>query len=131
MFTYGQIVKIFTALAEIRKLRIPYAKARAICTLYKNIETEYMFFAQEELKLAREYATKGANGEPMITETGNITFPNVEAKRAYADEINKLSGCEVNINIDALGVVLNAEDIGTQTVKPETIEMLDGIITFI
>ena len=125
---YSQIVKITPALDELRKLHIPYGKARDIHRIYKRLETEFTFFAQEESKLVKKYAIKGENGEPLITENGFISFADMNAKKKYSEEIAKLNELETEISITP--VTLTADEIGEQTMRPDSIDKLEGVIIF-
>ena len=90
-------------------------------------EGEFAFFQQEENKLIGEYATKDDKGNPK-TENGVITFDSIEDKMKYLEEIKKLSDTEIDTELPR--VVLTGDDIGEQTVSPETLEKLENIIIF-
>jgi len=125
---YSQIIKATPALAELKRLRLPYAAARDIHKMYKTLEAEYQFFAQEEAKLIKEYAAKDEKGNPQITESGRITFESVSAKAAYSEKLAELGTTDANIEIPF--ITLSAEAIGEQLIAPETIDALEGFITF-
>ena len=125
---YLQVVQAAQAIESIQQLRLPYAKARKIYEISKKLRCEYEFYANEEAKLVNEYAVKGENGRPIIRENGMITFPDLEAKEAYSHEILKLNEMFVEMRIEP--VTLTAAEIGTQTIQPEAISRLEGIIIF-
>ena len=124
---YSQIVKAFPALAELKKLRLPYAKARDIHKAHKALESEFQFFAAEEAKLINEFAAKGENGTPQIAD-GRITFANAETKSKYIARITELETTEADVEIPC--VTLTGAEIGDELISAKTIEALECIITF-
>jgi hypothetical protein len=63
-----------------------------------------------------------------MNQTGVITFDTVEARNDYLAEIEKLCNTEIEAEIPL--IVITPEDIGNQSVSPETIEKLEDIISF-
>ena len=125
---YSQIIKATPALAELRKLRLPYAAARDIHKMYKTLEAEYQFFAQEEAKLIKVHAAKDDKGAPKVSENGRITFENLKAKAAYSEKLAELGATDAKIELPF--ITLSAEAIGEQLIAPETIDALEGFIAF-
>lgn len=125
---YSQIIRATPALESIRKLRVPYAKAREIHRTYKTLEKEFVFFAEEENKLVKKYAIKDEKNEPIITGNGVISFSDVKTKEEYTAEIVKLNQFDVDVKITPIS--LTADEIGDQLISPETIDKLEGIIKF-
>lgn len=124
---YAQILKAVSALGEIQKLRLPYVKARQLYQTAKAVKNEFEFFSAEEMKLVQEYAAKDDTGTSIVSETGTITFSDINAKRKYAERINELTNMETG-QFDP--VIITADEIGEQTITPETIDKLDGIVIF-
>lgn len=125
---YSKLTQAIRPLNEVRKLKLPYAKAKQVYKLFKVFESEFSFFQQEEAKLIETYALKGEDGKPKMDAPGIITFENIEDKNAYLGEMEKLSTAEVDIEIPR--IVLTEEDIGNQIVTPEMLEKLEEIIIF-
>lgn len=125
---YSKIIKAMPALAELKKLRLPYDTARDVHKMHKTLEAEYQFFAQEEEKLIKEYAEKDKSGKPKISESGRITFSNIKAKIAYSERLAELGNTDAKIEIPFIS--LSGSDIGGQLIAPETIEALEDFITF-
>lgn len=119
--TYRQIINIYPALSDLRKLQLPYAKARDVYRLCKFFENEYNFFIEEESKLIIKY--NGSVGADSF-----ITFADNDSKVLYANDINKLK--DIDSDIAFQPIVLTSNDIGAQTITPETIDRLDGVVTF-
>lgn len=125
---YSQIIKAVPALGELKKLRLPYATARDIHKMYKTLEAEYQFFAQEEAKLIRELAAKDEKGNPKVSSDGRITFADMGARNEYGKRLAELGATDAQIEIPF--ITISAEEIGEQLIAPETIEALEGFITF-
>ena len=125
---YMKIANSMSALKEITQLRLPYVKARDVYRIYKAFEEEYNFFAQEEIKLVSEFAEKDANGNPCVTSNGVIKFKDATTKMEYVAKFSELGLQESDMKFKP--VILYAEEIGEQIISPETINRLEGIISF-
>lgn len=125
---YSKLTQAMSPLNDIRRLKLPYPKAKKVYALCKTFEAEFSFFRQEETKLIETYAAKDEKGNPKMNQTGVITFDTVEAKNDYLAEIEKLCNTEIEAEIPL--IVITPEDIGNQSVSPETIEKLEDIISF-
>lgn len=123
---YFNMINAIPALKEIMQLRLPYAKARDIYKIYKQLEEEYGFFSQEEMKLVREFADKDENGNPKMTQQGAIQFKDAASKAQYINKFNELGAQEIKLT----PVVITENEIGDQAISPDTINKLDGIISF-
>ena len=123
---YSQIINALKCINSVLQLRLPYPKARDIFKLSKRLTEENDFFGAEEIKLVREYAKKDQNGDPVVNG-GVITFPDIQNKQKYTVEIQKLLDMETD-HIEP--VTLTADDIGDQTIQPDVIAKLDGIVIF-
>lgn len=125
---YSQIIKAVPAIGELKRLRLPYATARDIHKMYKTLEAEYQFFAQEEAKLIRELAAKDEKGNPKVSSDGRITFADMEARNEYGKRLAELGATDAQIEIPF--ITISAEAIGEQLIAPETIGVLEDFITF-
>ena len=70
---YATVIQALKPLNELRKLKLPYIKAKEVYRISKLFEGEFAFFQQEENKLIGEYATKDDKGNPK-TENGVICY---------------------------------------------------------
>ena len=122
---YSQIIKAAPALGELKKLRLPYTTARDIHKMYKTLEAEYQFFAQE---LIRELAAKDEKGNPKVSSDGRITFADIATRDEYHKRLAELGETDAQIEIPF--ITISAEEIGEQLIAPETIGALEGFITF-
>lgn len=125
---YSQIIKAVPAIGELKRLRLPYATARDIHKMYKTLEAEYQFFAQEEAKLIRELAAKDEKGNPKVSSDGRITFADIATRDEYHKRLAELGETDAQIEIPF--ITISAEEIGEQLIAPETIGALEGFITF-
>ena len=125
---YSQIIKAAPALGELKKLRLPYTTARDIHKMYKTLEAEYQFFAQEEAKLIKELAAKDGKGNPKVSGDGRITFADIATRDEYHKRLAELGETDAQIEIPF--ITISAEEIGEQLIAPETIGALEGFITF-
>lgn len=125
---YSKIVKAMPALVELKKMRLPYDIARDVYKMYKMLEVEYQFFAQEESKLVREYAEKDENGNPKVSANGTITFPNIKTKIEYSERLAELGATDSKAEVSFISI--SGPDIGGQLITPETIGALEGFVIF-
>lgn len=126
--TYESIIKVFPAIKELRKLRLPYDKTKVIYDMRKLLEPEYNFFLEEEAKLINEFSSKNENGEPRITSNGLIMFDTLKDRQRYNEKIEELrkTDCEIPIR----NITITKDDIGKQLIAEETLENLEGFVTF-
>ena len=125
---YSKIIKAMPALAELKKMRLPYDTARDVHKMYKTLEAEYQFFAQEEAKLIRELAAKDEKGNPKVSDDGRITFADMEARNEYGKRLAELGATDAQIALPFIAI--SSEEIGEQLIAPDTIGALEGFITF-
>lgn len=125
--TYAQIIKAKPALDTLKKLRLPYGKAKEVYRAAKTADEEFDFFVEEEKKLILATASKDKDGEPVFTETGAVRFDTIGERDEYVKAHKDLEGLEC---AGLQEIMLTAEEIGNQTISPETIEALEGIVTF-
>lgn len=124
---YSQVIKAYPAIAEIKRLRLPYDKARAVYEVAKSLESDYAFFAEEERKCIEKYAERDKSGKIKTTTDGRIVFENIHAQTAYTSEISKL--LETNAETAENQIILRGADI-SEPISAETIAALDSIISF-
>ena len=96
--------------------------------MYKTLEAEYQFFAQEEAKLIRELAANDEKGNPKVSSDGRITFADIATRDKYHKRLAELGETDAQIEIPF--ITISAEEIGEQLIAPETIGALEGFITF-
>lgn len=122
------LIKAIKALTVIMPLRLPYEKAKAIFNLFREIEPEYQFIAQEERKLVGMYASKNLDGSPKTTRDGSIIFDKESKKMDYIAEQSALMAMESEKTYEVIH--LSRTDIGEQTIAVETMLDLDGLVIF-
>lgn len=123
--TYLAIVKAIPALDELKKMSFPVAKAKDIFQLRKKLESERVFFAEEERKLIEQFAARNEDGEPIIEGT-KISFDNEADCTEYCRRMSDLSNTDSELPIDT--VILSVKDFGHQKISPELLENLEGFV---
>lgn len=124
---YSQVIKAYPAISEIKRLRLPYDKARAVYEVAKSLESDYAFFTEEERKCIEKYAERDKSGKIKTTADGRIVFENIHAQTAYTSEISKL--LETNAETAENQITLRSADI-SEPISAETIAALDSVISF-
>jgi hypothetical protein len=118
------IQQIFNAIPVIQKItnfKLPIKKAYIIYSLSKQINEYKSFFFQEERKLA-----ESCNAE--ISEDGKLTFKSPEDQVKFIQEHNEMFIQELE---DFKAVDLKLDDLGDETLSPQDIMALEGVINFI
>lgn len=116
-----QIFNIISVMQKITNIKLPIKKAYAIYSLSKQIDEYKSFFLQEERKLAEKFNVE-------IEENGKLTFKNSEDQIQFLKEHNEMLMQEFE---DLKVVNLKFEDLGDETLSPQDIMMLEGVINFI
>lgn len=126
---YGDVIRAYRAIGELKALKLPYRKARAVYEAAKQLEAEFNFYAEQERKEVNEYAQKGADGKPIITGS-RITFASGDDARDYAAAIHTLN--ETEVQADITRVMLTDDDLADGNITAEAIDALTlaGIVTF-
>lgn len=126
---YGDVIRAYRAVGELKALKLPYKKARAVYEAAKQLETEFTFYAEQERKEVNEYAQKGADGKPIINGS-RITFVSGDDARDYAEAIRTLNETEIQAEIKR--VTLTDEDLADGNITAEAIDALTlaGIVIF-
>lgn len=126
---YGDVIRAYRAIGELKALKLPFRKARAVYEAAKQLETEYAFYAEQERIEVNEYAQKGADGKPIITGS-RITFASGDDARDYTAAIHTLNETEVQADIKR--VTLSDYDIADGSITAEAIDALTiaGIVVF-
>lgn len=123
-----KIIEAYKALDGVRRLKLPYPKARAIKKLYDTVLPEVEFYSQEEQKLCLQYALKDDNGQPVVVDGNRIKFAAEAEAQAYLSEINRLNNLDVPIEAEPI-CIIDAE-MSNQCISAADIEALSGFIVF-
>lgn len=124
-----EIVNAKNAFKQLTGLRFAsFSKSRDIAKTYMRIEEEHKFFVDEQLKLINEYVARDENNKPKI-QNGNFVFDNIEAKRSYETEMQKLLDTEV---ADFVKIELSENDFvkSNDLPTPDTMIQLDSFINW-
>lgn len=114
-----KIYSAWSAVCNVYKLKIPYAKARKVMQLREKIKQEGTFYEEQAQTLADEY------GKPA---DGKVSFDTPELMQGYIDKINELRNTEVDWDLEI--ITITDTEIGNQSISGEDIENLAPFITF-
>jgi hypothetical protein len=126
--TYDKLIKAIPALTEIKKLRLPYQKARDIYRLSGQFDDSFGFFVQEQTKIAEDLAIRDKDGKFIFKEEGVIQFKDLSDKLEYDRRIDGLKNTETGFSPSP--VELSESEIGEQHISPEVISRLENIVIF-
>lgn len=101
-----------------------YATAYALVTLKHQLMPHAMFFAKEEMKLAREYAELDENGNIILTGRGTFRFRDPDKAGEYARKRTELGTVEVRERF----IPVRMKE--PERITPEHLEALEGFVTF-
>ena len=120
---YNDILRLYPALRELSALKLPVRKAWQLWQTTSDVKARYEFYCAEEMKLAVKYAIC-ADGKPIVTKNGQISFSSDEKQKKYEAEIAALKASDaghlptLDIYISELeGQSLSADIIGR--LRPE------------
>ncbi len=117
----NQIMKCYSALEDFSKLKLDVKTAYSIFLLKKEIEDKKNFAGEEEGKVINSF-------NPEFCENGSLKFKSEESARAFEKEMQKLYDTE--LDIENAPISLNFSDLDGQKLTADTLEGIDGIITF-
>lgn len=123
-----KIIEAYKALNGVRRLKLPYPKARAIKKLYDTVLPEVEFYSQEEQKLCLQHALKDDNGQPVVVDGNRIKFATEADAQAYLSEIDRLNNLDVPI--EAEPICITDAEMSNQCISAADIEALSGFIVF-
>ena len=127
--TIIDVLNALSALAELRKFKLPFAKAAQVFKLCRQLESVRSFYAEEEHKLLEQYAKKRSDGLPDITETGQVTFDSYTDRTAYCEKVNELYALDVSTcGAEITPLKLTESDFGSQTVSPAMLDELGCLV---
>lgn len=124
--TVLEALNAIPALKELRKYKLPFAKAAGVFRLCKSLDSVREFYAEEERKLLDQYAAKDENGVPKLTDNGQVLFDSYTDRDAYCAAVKEL--CETDCGVDLKPVTLTETDFGEQPITPAMLDELDGIV---
>jgi len=123
-----KIIEAYKTLSWVRRLKLPYPKARAVKKLYDTVLPEVEFYSQEEQKLCLQYALKDDNGQPVVVDGNRIKFAAEADAQAYLSEINRLNNLDVPI--EAEPICITHAEMGDQSICAADLDALSEFIVF-
>ena len=124
--TILEALNAIPALNELRKYKLPFAKAAGIFRLCKSLDSVREFYAEEEKKLLEQYAAKDENGNPKLLDNGQVLFDCYTDRDAYRSAVDDLF--ETDCGVEITPVTLTETDFGEQPISPAMLDELDGIV---
>lgn len=124
--TVIEVLNAIPALKELRKYKLPFAKATGVFRLCKSLDSVREFYAEEESKLLEQYAAKDEKGNPKLTGSGQVLFDNYADRDAYREAVGELWNTDCGVEINPIN--LTETDFGEQPITPAMLDDLDGII---
>lgn len=118
----SQYVAAYAAIQGMMGNLMDYDSAHAVMVLKKKLEPHATFYADEEMKLAQEYATQDANGNAVFDGNGNFTFQDPSRAPEFASRRKELG--DVAVQEDGIPIQLKARYM----VTPTQLEALEGFI---
>lgn len=125
--TYNDILRLYPALSEFSALKLPVKKAWHLWQMISDIKVRYEFYCAEEMKLATKYAIC-ADGKPIVTKNGQISFSSDENQRKYEREIAALKASDAG-HVTPLDIYIS--ELGDQSISAEIISRLSPEIKII
>lgn len=119
--TVQQIFNASLILQKLSSMKLPIKKAYAIYSLIKQINEYKNFFIQEEKKLVDKF-------NATIQENGRLVFQDAEDQIHFIEAHNQMYSQEFE---EFKAVDLNFDDLSDETLSPQDIMALEGIINFI
>lgn len=99
-----KLITVVNGMDTLKKLSESPIRGRTaykIAKILKKVDEEYSLFNDARMKLVRECAKKGEDGEPITDEQGNVSIDE-SSIAMFNDEINKLLETTVNIDFDKI-----------------------------
>lgn len=115
------ILKAHGALLQLSRYKLPVKKAFEVYKLQKALSDSVVFAAQQEKDYLIEFG-----GE--IKEDGTILFPSPAQCAAFRDKRDELYKNEIDLAFEK--VALCETDFGEQSISPEMIDALEGLVEF-
>lgn len=119
-----QCVDAYGAVLDMMEKEWDYTTAHALVTLKRRLQPQADFFAQEEMKLVKEYGKTDANGKVVFTERGTFMFREQELAEEYAERRVKLGMVEVQEEYKPLRVPM------PERITPAQLEALGNFLEF-
>lgn len=114
--------KRYLVLEDLAKKELPYDLALAVFLIRKDLAPHMEFLTREEGALLEEYAKKGEDGRPILTERGSFLFADPERGAEFRGRRDQLYQTEV------LQDYKPRKATPPHSISPAELEALDGLI---
>ncbi len=119
-----ECVTAYMGVKAMMEQECSYKTAHALLMLKKMLQPHAEFFANEEMKLASQFAVKDEAGAPLITEKGVFEFKDGADPAKYNEKRRELGMVSVEIDFEPVRVPVPA------VIKPVHLEALEKFIIF-
>lgn len=108
-----------------------FAVALKLAELKKLIDEKTDFYMEQEHGIITQYAAKNDDGNPRLTESGQITFESEKDAKHFSDEIIALKTTEIELG-DKITIhfptdIKEGQDMPT----PEELAQLSDLVNFV
>lgn len=109
-------------LEEMAKKEWRYDLALAIYLVKKDLFPHVLFFTQNEMNLMKEYAKKGEDGKPVLSENGSFPFEDPNKAAEFYQKRDSLYYTEI------LDGYVPKKACAPDSISPAELEALEGLI---
>ena len=120
--TCGMLMEARSALQELGKLRLPVVGALRVTRLLKEVQGHLDDVETVRKELLERHGEKGADGQLVIDEHGNVTFAD-DAWQKFQADYEELMSHQVQIQ-HSVRVV----DLGSIEIAPSTLLALGDLL---
>ena len=114
--------KRYLVLESLSKKELPYDLALAVFLIRKDLAPHLEFLTREEGALLEEYAQKGEDGRPVLTERGSFLFADPGRGQEFRERRDALYRTEV------LADYRPKRAKPPRSIAPAELEALEGLI---
>lgn len=108
-----------------------FAVALKLAELKKLVDEKTDFYMTQERGIITQYAAKDSDGNPKVTETGQISFDSEKDAKAFSNEIVALKSTEIEVG-EKLTIHFPADiKEGQDVLTPGEIVQLGGLVDFV
>lgn len=117
--TQKQAIEAYTVIRKLEKQEMSGTYAMVLFKARKELEPHFQFQDEQEHKLIKQLGC-------VLKDSGEIEFPNAEARQKYVEKVNEIAEVEVELDLekkefDITDLHLSAKDI-------EALEIIADIV---
>lgn len=124
MYFLIQCVNAYTALKSLSSQEMDYKTAHAIVQLKRKLQPHVDFFAEQETKLANEFAAKNDRGEFVWVQAGAFQLKDPNSRGEYFRRRAELERVEIEEDF-----LIKCTSVPA-SITPAHLEALEGFVDF-